>query len=247
MRAHTNHPIGRNIEMIKKTMQIKTLAPGEKLSLAGRGFQHFSEEDKEPDQAGNPEETNKDKDPDTDNKGSNEEKEKKDDQPLFTQKQMSTVAAREAKEARAKIMKELGIEDIEKGKEALKAYMQSIEDQKTEAQKLQDKASELEGTAKTLQQERDELQTQLAAFKAGVDPEKLEDVTFLANKYMSDEVSVDEAIGQVLEKYPQFKAVQAEENKDNEQKPNFSTGEHNSEVKLTEDEKWTSAFKFAQS
>lgn len=79
----------------------------------------------------------------------------------FTQADVSNVVAKNVKEERAKILKELGIEDIDNAKEALKAYKELQEKQKSDL----DKINELKGS---LEQENATLKAQLKA----IDTEK---------------------------------------------------------------------------
>lgn len=57
---------------------------------------------------------------------------------LFTQADVSNVVAKNVKEERAKLLKELGIEDVENAKAALKAYREHQEQQKSDLEKLND-------------------------------------------------------------------------------------------------------------
>lgn len=241
-------------------MIIKTLKTGERLSLKQSKFQFFADEPGQGEgSTGNEGNTGTGEGTgEGDNPQGDDPKEKKDPTDLddpdkdkktvtFTQAEMSKVAATEAKKERLKILKELGIEDVSKGKEALKAYKKQIDDQKTDAEKAKDRAEALEKSSTDLQKEKEELKTQLAALRAGVDPEKLEDATFLASKYVSDDVTVDEAIEQVLEKYPQFKANAANDTDDKEgkkKKPKLGSDDYKTDQKATDSEKWANAFKF---
>jgi hypothetical protein len=59
--------------------------------------------------------------------------------------------------------------------------------------------------------------------KQGVKAESVEDVIALAERLVNDETTIDDAIKQVIEKYPYF----AESvNEAEEQKPKFTTGQH---------------------
>ena len=64
------------------------------------------------------------------------------------------------------------------------------------------------------------LEAKLSALTLGVNAESVDDVITLSARLVTDEVSIEDAIGQVLQKYPQFgHAEQAEE-----KKPTFSVG-----------------------
>lgn len=56
--------------------------------------------------------------------------------------------------------------------------------------------------------ENNYLKSQVAALKAEVQPKSVDDVIVLAERLISDEVDIDQAIGQVVEKYPHFLKAQ---------------------------------------
>ncbi len=71
----------------------------------------------------------------------------------FTQEDVSNVVAKNVKEERAKILKELGLENVEdigNAKEALKAYKELQEQRKTDLDKAIEKATALEVENATL-------------------------------------------------------------------------------------------------
>lgn len=142
----------------------------------------------------------------------------------FTQEDVNNLIAKEKKKATEKLLKELGIEDFENAKEGLQKFKEWQESQKTEQEKQAELLQTLEKEKNTLAEENNNLKTQLAALKAGVKVESVEDVVVLAQKYVSDEVDIDKAIQQVLEKYPHFKAQQ--EQQQEVPKPHFTTGQH---------------------
>lgn len=214
-------------------------------------IQHFAEGDENRDtNTGDNPENNTDN---TDNKNPDNKGDNKDDKPevTFTQEQMSKVAATEAKKERDKILKKLGISDIESGKEALKKYNDLTEAQKTEVDKANDKLAKTLKDKEAADSEVANLKSQVAAMKADVKPESVEDVVVLANKYVDDDTDIDAAIVKVLEKYPSFKREAATETKEEEtkgtnKKPKFSTGDHKDEAKPSEQDSWNQAFAFGK-
>lgn len=142
----------------------------------------------------------------------------------FTQEDVNNLIAKEKKKSTEKLLKELGIEDFENAKEGLQKFKEWQESQKTEQEKQAELLQTLEKEKNTLAEENNNLKTQLAALKVGVKAESVEDVVVLAQKYVSDEVDIDKAIQQVLEKYPNFKAQQ--EQQQEVPKPHFTTGQH---------------------
>lgn len=158
----------------------------------------------------------------------------------FTQDELNGIAAKEAKKAQEKLLKQLGIEDFENAKEGMKKFQEWQESQKTEAQKQQDQLQNLETNFKTVSEENTSLKAQVSAMKAGVNAESLEDVVTLAKTMVSDEVSMDDAIAKVVEKYPHFKGEAQQEQQG--QNPKFTLGGHNKQPQ-SEIEKWMNAFK----
>lgn len=161
-------------------------------------------------QSGEQEQTNE---TGTDSQEQSEEK-------LFRQEDVNNIVAREAKKAQEKLLKELGIDDFDNAKDGLAKFREWQESQKTEQEKQQEKLQELQTNNETLANKNANLKAQLVAVKKGVKADSVEDVIALAERLVNDETTIDDAIKQVIEKYPQF--AQSEE----EQKPNFTTGQH---------------------
>jgi len=61
---------------------------------------------------------------------------------LFKQEDVNNIVAKNVKEERAKLLKELGIEDVNNAKQALAEYSKMQESQKTELEKLQESSKE---------------------------------------------------------------------------------------------------------
>ena len=145
---------------------------------------------------------------------------KQSEEKTFRQEDVNNIVAREAKKAQEKLLKELGIDDFDNAKEGLQKFREWQESQKTEQEKQQEKLQELQTNNETLASENANLKAQISAMKVGVKAESVEDVIALAERLVNDETTIDDAIKQVIEKYPQF--AQDEE----EQKPNFTQGNH---------------------
>src|SRR5690606_21548838 len=146
---------------------------------------------------------------------------------LFRQEDVNNIVAREVKKTQEKLLKELGIDDFENAKEGLQKFREWQESQKTEQEKLQETLQKLQTDNETLANENANLKAQLAAVKQGVKADSLEDVIALAERLVNDETTIDDAIKQVIEKYPHF-AENASEG-EQEQKPKFTTGQHSKE------------------
>lgn len=146
---------------------------------------------------------------------------------LFRQEDVNNIVAREVKKTQEKLLKELGIDDFENAKEGLQKFREWQESQKTEQEKLQETLQKFQADNETLTNENANLKAQLAALKQGVKADSLEDVIALAERLVNDETTIDDAIKQVIEKYPHFAESASEE--EQEQKPKFTTGQHSKE------------------
>jgi hypothetical protein len=170
---------------------------------------------------------------------------KQDQQPnndkTFTQDDVNNIVAKEVKKAQEKLLKQLGIEDFNSAKEGLQKFREWQDAQKTEAQKQAERLQQLEQQFNAVQQEKESLAAQLAAVKAGVHADYVEDVVVLAQRLVNDDTTLEEAITKVLEKYPHFKQAQ-QEPPQQDSKPQFTTGQHSKQPQ-SELEKWLAAFK----
>jgi hypothetical protein len=142
----------------------------------------------------------------------------------FTQEDVNNIVAREVKKTQEKLLKQLGIEDFENAKEGLQKFREWQESQKTEAQKQAERLQQLEQQFNAVQQEKENLMAQLAAVKAGVHADYVEDVIVLAQRLVNEDTTIDDAIAKVIEKYPHFK--EAPQQQDEPPKPQFSAGQH---------------------
>lgn len=150
----------------------------------------------------------------------------------FTQEDVNNIVAREAKKAQEKLLKQLGIEDFNSAKEGLQKFKEWQESQKTEAQKQAERLQQLEQQFTAVQQEKEALAAQLAAVKAGVHADFVEDVVVLAQRLVNDDTTLEEAITKVIEKYPHFKEAQQQQQ---DQKPQFSIGTHQKQTSNLDD------------
>lgn len=151
----------------------------------------------------------------------------------FRQEDVNNIVAREAKKAQEKLLKELGIDDFENAKDGLAKFREWQESQKTEQEKQAEQLEQLQSNLNQTTSENETLKAQLSALKQGVISDSVEDVVALAKNYVSDDVDMDKAIKQVIEKYPHF-AQQKQEEQD-EPKPQFTTGQHQSDGNVITD------------
>lgn len=148
---------------------------------------------------------------------------KSEEEKVYKQQDVNNIVAKESKKATEKLLKELGIEDFDNAKDGLAKFKKWQEDQKTEEQKKDEALENLEKDKQSLSTENSTLKAQLAALKQGVIADSVEDVVALAERLVSDEKTIDEAIKEVIEKYPHFAAQE----EDKEDKPFFTTKQSN--------------------
>ncbi len=148
---------------------------------------------------------------------------------MVPQSDVNNLIAKNTKAAKESIFKELGIEDFENAKEGMEKFREWKESQKTEQDKLNEKLSTFESQIGEKDATISDLQAENAAIKSGITDEKnLKAVITLAKTQVSDEVSIEDAIKQVVEDYPQFAGEQKQEE---EEKPSFTPGIHTKESK----------------
>ncbi|MEC1552545.1 hypothetical protein P9D28_08910 [Bacillus haynesii] len=145
----------------------------------------------------------------------------------FTQEDVSSIAAKEAKKAQEKLLKQLGVSDFKSAKEGLQKLQEIEDSKKTEAQKQAERLQEYETQSQKLASENESLKAQMAAITAGVQSDAVQDVVTLAKPLVSDEVDMNAAIAKVLEKYPHFKGGASEE----DDTAFYTVGDHKKQTK----------------
>lgn len=163
----------------------------------------------------------------------------------FTQEDVNAIAAKEAKKATEKVLKQLGVKDFKDAKDGLSKYQEILDAQKTDADRLAEQAQTLQTSNEELTTKYETLEAENAALKADVNPDSLNDVIVLARAQVSEDVTMEEAIGKVLEKYPNFKKEAVQQKEQKKGKPKFTEGEHKGAGKETETDQWSAAFSFA--
>ena len=148
--------------------------------------------------------------------GENKVQESTEQARTFSQEEVNGLVAKESKKAQEKIFKSLGFEDIKSAKEGFEKLKAWEDSQKSESEKsaeaLNAKEQEL---AKALSDNKT-----LSALKQGVNADSVDDVIALSERLVSDEVSIDDAIKQILTKYPQFGTKQEQD--EEKPKPTFA-------------------------
>ncbi|MBF0778176.1 hypothetical protein [Streptococcus cuniculi] len=129
----------------------------------------------------------------------------------FTQEEVTGLVAKESKKAQEKIFKSLGFEDIKSAKDGLAKLKEWQDSQKSESEKQAEALAVKEQELESALSEKKTLEAKLSALTLGVNTEAVDDVIILAERLVSDDMSIDDAIGQVLKKYPQFSKQEAVE------------------------------------
>lgn len=145
--------------------------------------------------------------------------------------------------AQTDMLKKLGFEDVNSLQDVLAKYKEAEDAKKTESEKQTEKLNKLENNYSTMSAENDTLKAQISAIKSGVKADVVEDVVVLAKRLVKDDVDMDAAIKQVVEKYPQF-GQEAKPADQEQNKPTFTTGKHQTQQPQTSKEKWAAAFNF---
>ena len=96
-------------------------------------------------------------------------------------------------------------------KEELKAYQDWKESQKTEAQKQSEALTNAEAKAKAEAERANTFEVKVTCLCKGVLADSVDDVVILAKAMVSDDVTMDQAVDKVLEKYPSFKGMQQQD------------------------------------
>ncbi|HFU4000636.1 TPA: hypothetical protein ACGO3D_000732 [Streptococcus suis] len=122
----------------------------------------------------------------------------------FSQEDVTRISTKEHKSGYSKAIKDLGFSDVETAKNALAEYAKWQESQKSEADKQAEALTAKDKELANAQAENKILASKLAALSKGVNVDAVDDVIALAERLVTDDVSIDDAIGQVLAKYPQF-------------------------------------------
>ena len=124
------------------------------------------------------------------------------EQRTFTQNELDAIIQDRLSRERAKISKDLGINDTW-DKEKYQEFLQYQESQKTELERAKEQAQKLEAEKLELLAERERITEEFAAAKLGIKPEALVDALALAK--IKDGESIEDKLSKVLEEYPVFK------------------------------------------
>jgi len=153
--------------------------------------------------------------------GENKVQESTEQARTFSQEEVNGLVAKESKKAQERIFKSLGFEDIKSAKEGFEKLKAWEDSQKSESEKSAEALNAKEQELAKALSDNKTLSAQLSALKQGVIADSVDDVIALSERLVSDEVSIDDAIKQILTKYPQFGTKQEQD--EEKPKPTFAT------------------------
>lgn len=147
----------------------------------------------------------------------------------FTQEELDKIV----KERVARVKKD------QPPKEELEAFKQWQESQKTEEEKKNEALTNAE-KARVAAEERALLaETKVTCLSKGVASTSVDDVVILAKAMLNDDLTMEQAIDKVLEKYPSFKG---EQQKQEQNKNGFIIGANNTKQKVNPNDAIARAF-----
>lgn len=121
-------------------------------------------------------------------------------------------------------------------KEELDAFNAWKENQKTEKQKADEALTNAEKARLVAEEKANSLEAKVTCLSKGVTANAVDDVVTLAKAMVTKEVTIEQAIDKVLEKYPNFKNEQKEEQK------GFKIGAHDVKQKDNSNDLLSRAF-----
>ena len=96
-------------------------------------------------------------------------------------------------------------------KEELKAYQEWKESQKTEEEKKNEALTNAEKAKLAAEERANNLEAKVTCLSKGVVATSVDDVVILAKAMVTEEVTIEQAIDKVLQKYPSFKGAQQQD------------------------------------
>ena len=121
-----------------------------------------------------------------------------------TQGDINRIAAKEKAEGRRALLKELGIEDSEDSRKAIKSYLAQQESQKSDLQKANERASKAEKAKADAEANALAIQRKYDALAAGAKVDTIDDLMALASTKVNDKTDFKSALEQVKKAYPVF-------------------------------------------
>lgn len=124
-------------------------------------------------------------------------------------------------------------------KEELEEFKQWKESQKTEEEKRTEELNNAEQARLAAEEKATALEAKVTCLTKGVTANSVDDVVILAKAMLTDDVTMEQAIDKVLEKYPSFKG---EQQKQEQNKNGFIIGANNTKQKVNPNDAIARAF-----
>ena len=147
----------------------------------------------------------------------------------FTQEELDKIV----KERVARVKKD------QPPKEELEAFKQWQESQKTEEEKKNEALTNAEKSRVAAEERALLAETKVTCLSKGVASTSVDDVVILAKAMLNDDLTMEQAIDKVLEKYPSFKG---EQQKQEQNKNGFIIGANNTKQKVNPNDEIARAF-----
>ena len=122
----------------------------------------------------------------------------------FTQEEVNRMMAKEKREGKLSVLKELGVEDVKNAKEGLKKYQEYLNAQKTEAQRAQEEVQRLAEEKAELEKKALMADIQVSALKSGIKADFLDDAIILAQSKKTDNTTYEDIFNELKQTYPNF-------------------------------------------
>ena len=157
---------------------------------------------------------------------SNKDDLKKKEEKTFTQEEVNRMMAREKKQGRAALLKELGYEDEKAAINASKSYNAWLQAQKSDEQKAADEKAANDRALLEAQTKAELSEAKVEAMMLGCQPAYVEDVIALAMAKKTEDGDYKTIIGDLKKKYPVWfnEASDDEEEKKEEKKKEGQKG-----------------------
>lgn len=125
-------------------------------------------------------------------------------QKTFTQEQVSKMMAKEKREGKNAILKQLGFDDVKTAETAIKQYQEYLDAQKTDLQRAEEKMQQYNNTLVETQKRAELAETKIIALSKGINPQYLEDAIVIAQTRATEEKTVDMILDEMKDTHSIF-------------------------------------------
>lgn len=122
----------------------------------------------------------------------------------FTQADVTRIATAEKAQGRASVLKELGLEDTEEARAAVKAYLEKRESEKSELERAKSSLSKVESEKAAAEAARLVVEHKLLALQEDADPKLVDDLVILATAKVTKEKDFAAVLKEMKPLFPNF-------------------------------------------